>query len=98
MEDEDHPAAPRLLGASDGALEVSETSRCRDPVDGLDREGEKIGDLPVGLALRDELQNLTLSICQRIDTSTCIPICPLDSASIASICSPRVGHCSSRVE
>ena len=38
------------------------------------------------------------SICQRIDTSTCIPICSLDSASIASICSPRVGHCSSRVE
>src|SRR5256886_12493539 len=38
------------------------------------------------------------SICQRIDTSTCIPICSLDRASMASICSPCVGHCSSRVE
>ena len=38
------------------------------------------------------------SICQRIATSTCIPICSLDRASIASVCSPRVGHCSSRVE
>src|SRR6266699_3850426 len=38
------------------------------------------------------------SICQRIDTSTCIPICSLERASMASICSPRVGHCSSRVE
>src|SRR2546422_1619294 len=27
------------------------------------------------------------SICQRIETSTCIPICSLESASIASICS-----------
>src|SRR6184192_2864478 len=38
------------------------------------------------------------SICQRIDTSTCMPICSLDRASMASICSPCVGHCSSRVE
>src|ERR1051325_4639435 len=38
------------------------------------------------------------SICQRIETSTCIPICSDDSASISSTCAPACGHCSSRVE
>src|SRR5437870_1066152 len=38
------------------------------------------------------------SICQRIETSTCIPICSLESASMASTFTPRSGHCSSRVE
>src|ERR1041385_3024405 len=38
------------------------------------------------------------SICQRIETSTCIPICYDDSASISSTCAPACGHCSSRVE
>src|SRR2546427_542721 len=38
------------------------------------------------------------SICHRIETSTVVPICSLDSAAICSIWSLRGGHCSSRVE